>query len=123
LVTKAEAAALAGKEVKDGNVGSEDGPWGPAGRCTYVGATTGTSTLIQVSILGTKVPHETFTSKLSADDEGISQPGVGEDAKIAPGIITVYDHGTVFVVGIVVDGQPAPNGTVIAVAKRVLGRL
>jgi hypothetical protein len=125
-VTKAEAANLLGRDVNDGKSTSADGPLGTQGGCVYLSATaTQPATLVNVGLVGTKITHDQFLAQLAEDaPDAVSQAGVGEDAKlVSPGMLTVYDHGTVLFVEIVIEGRPSSTDTLVAVAKKALDRL
>ncbi len=123
LVTKAEAAALVGRDVQDGESTSSEQAHGTTSSCMYHAAPVQPPTLVHVFILGNKFSHDQFLELFSKAPDATDQPGIGEDAKFVPGVLSVYDHNTVLSVQIVVDGKPAPANTVISVAKKALGRL
>jgi hypothetical protein len=126
VVTKAEAATLLGQAVADGKSTSAEGPLGTQGGCVYLSVTaTLPATLVNIGLLGTKITHDQFLAQLATDaPDAVAQAGVGEDAKVVPpGLLTVYDHGTVFFVQIVIEGRSSSTDTLVGVAKTVLDRL
>ncbi|MEP7020513.1 MAG: hypothetical protein ABI808_07675 [Pseudonocardiales bacterium] len=127
LVTAEEAHAIVGIELTPGRSRTGPGPAGPAGSCLYKAATPDPKapTVVQVIVLGTKVPRSVYESELKHDPEGgptTAVPGLGEDAFSIPGIVTVFDHGLVLTLEVVKGGRPGDTAAVVALVRTALSR-
>jgi hypothetical protein len=126
LITAAEARAVVGEDLKPGLSRTATTPkiGGESGSCLYKPAQTKVLTLVNLIVVGTKIPRSVFDTEIKSPDAGPTKPvsGLGETAFAVPGIVTVYDHGLVLALEILKGGNAVPTATLAAMLRTALGR-
>lgn len=126
LITAAEARAVAGEELAPGvsRTGTTPTIGGQSGSCLYKAAHPKTLTLVNLIVVGTKIPRSLFDTEIKSKDTGPTTPvpGLGETAFAVAGIVTVYDHGLVLALEIIKGGKAVPTTTLTAMLRTALSR-
>lgn len=125
LVTADEARAVVGKDLAPGvsRTGTTPVIGGKSGSCLYRSVHPTTLTLVNLVVVGTKIPRSVFDTEINSNaNKTTPVSGLGETAFGMPGIVTVYDHGLVLALEIIKNGKAVAATTIIALLRGALSR-